>query len=196
MADEPHSPHPARPLPSPEAVVTITPLRWENEHILPPGTTACLALLYDPNDTQYLSRHPRAVDGGRRLCGWLCRARFSGRTPGAGAGGDFALLDEAWSYVDASYLGDRPAQQLVTYGAIRGALNELGDPYTMFVEPVAREDERNSLRGNYGGIGANLTRNDEGELILDPIPGNPAEAAGIRARRRPPGGRWSAIIER
>ena len=96
-----------------------------------------------------------------------------------GAGRDFALLDEAWGYVDASYLGERPAQQLVTYGAIRGALNELGDPYTVFVEPVAREHERDSLRGNYGGIGANLTRNDQGELILEPIPGNPAEAAGV-----------------
>jgi carboxyl-terminal processing protease len=111
--------------------------------------------------------------------GFVARDFFSDRAV-AGAGGDFALLDEAWSYVEASYLGDQPPQQQVTYGAIRGALGALGDPYTMFVEPVAREEERNSLRGNYGGIGANLTRNDAGELILDPIPGNPAEAAGIR----------------
>jgi carboxyl-terminal processing protease len=111
--------------------------------------------------------------------GFVARDFFSDRAV-AGAGGDFALLDEAWSYVEASYLGDQPPQQQVTYGAIRGALGALGDPYTMFVEPVAREEERNSLRGNYGGIGANLTRNDAGEVILDPIPGNPAEAAGIR----------------
>jgi carboxyl-terminal processing protease len=111
--------------------------------------------------------------------GFVARDFFSDRAV-AGAGGDFALLDEAWSYVEATYLGDQPPQQQVTYGAIRGALGALGDPYTMFVEPVAREEERNSLRGNYGGIGANLTRNDAGELILDPIPGNPAEAAGIR----------------
>lgn len=111
--------------------------------------------------------------------GFVARDFFSDRAV-AGAGGDFALLDEAWSYVEATYLGDQPPQQQVTYGAIRGALGALGDPYTMFVEPVAREEERNSLRGNYGGIGANLTRNDAGEVILDPIPGNPAEAAGIR----------------
>jgi carboxyl-terminal processing protease len=110
--------------------------------------------------------------------GFVARDFFSDREV-AGAGGDFALLDEAWSYVEASYFGDQPPPQQVTYGAIRGALGALGDPYTMFVEPVAREEERNSLRGNYGGIGANLTRNDAGEVTLDPIPGNPAEAAGI-----------------
>ena len=58
-------------------------------------------------------------------------------------------------------------------------LASLGDPYTVFVEPVAREEERDSLRGNYGGVGANISRNEAGELVLDPIPGNPAEAAGI-----------------
>lgn len=111
--------------------------------------------------------------------GFITRNFVDNGRAAAAADSDFALLHEAWSYVDATYLGDQPPQQQVTYGAIRGALGELGDPYTVFVEPVAREEERNSLRGNYGGIGANLTRSDEGELLLDPIPGNPAEAAGI-----------------
>ena len=53
-------------------------------------------------------------------------------------------------------------------------------PYTVFVEPAAREVERERLQGSFGGIGAYITRSEEtGEVLLEPIPGNPAEAAGV-----------------
>jgi carboxyl-terminal processing protease len=44
---------------------------------------------------------------------------------------------------------------------------------------VAREQERESLRGNFGGVGAVLELNESGEIVLSPIEGNPAELAGI-----------------
>lgn len=111
--------------------------------------------------------------------GFLTHNFVSGKEAAGSNADRFALLDEAWSYVEASYLGDRPADRQLTYGAIRGALAELGDPYTVFVEPAARQEERDSLRGNFGGIGANISRDEAGQAVLDPIPGNPAEAAGI-----------------
>ncbi len=95
-------------------------------------------------------------------------------------GDRFALFWEAWGYVESSFLGELPSSQQLTYAAIRGAMGQLNDPYTFFVEPVAREQERQSLQGTYGGIGASLTRPEEGgDIILEPIPGNPAEMAGI-----------------
>lgn len=95
---------------------------------------------------------------------------------------DFALFWEAWGHVESSFLGDLPSSKALTYGAIRGAMGLLNDPYTFFIEPVAREQERQSLQGTYGGIGASLTRPEEGgELILEPVPGNPAELAGIQS---------------
>lgn len=99
--------------------------------------------------------------------------------PAEAAEGQFALLDEAWNWVEHSFLGEIPPVQQVTYGAIRGALAELGDPYTVFIEPPAREEERERLSGNFGGIGASLSRNEANELVLEPIPGNPAEMAGV-----------------
>lgn len=92
---------------------------------------------------------------------------------------NISLFGEAWQWVERSYIGERPPMTQVTYGAIRGALTTLNDPYTIFVEPAARQEERESLRGNFGGIGANLQRNEQGEVLLSPIPGNPAEAAGV-----------------
>jgi carboxyl-terminal processing protease len=112
--------------------------------------------------------------------GFLTRGFVSGGEAAADGPDRFAMLDEAWSYVEASYLGEKPVERQVAYGAIRGALAELGDPYTVFVEPAAREEERNSLRGNFGGIGADVSRNEAGEAVLEPIPGNPAADAGIQ----------------
>ena len=91
----------------------------------------------------------------------------------------FSLFWEAWGWIEQSYLGEIPPMKQVTYGAIRGALGTLGDPYTVFIEPPEREQERDTLRGNFGGIGAHLRRNEAGDVVLDPIPGNPAEKAGV-----------------
>jgi carboxyl-terminal processing protease len=103
----------------------------------------------------------------------------------AESSGQLGLFWEAWGFVENSYLGELPDSTELAYGAIRGALALLNDPYTIFIEPVAREQERMTLRGTFGGIGATLTRPDEeSDIILEPIPGNPAEAAGIRSGDR------------
>jgi carboxyl-terminal processing protease len=90
------------------------------------------------------------------------------------------LFWEAWAHIEGNFLGKLPTSEQLTYGAIRGAIGLLDDPYTVFIEPVAREAERERLEGHFGGIGAYITRPEEGgDAILDPIPGNPAELAGI-----------------
>lgn len=93
---------------------------------------------------------------------------------------DFDVFWEAWERLESNFIGDLPTSKEMTYGAIRGVIAQLNDPYTVFVEPVARQEERESLQGTFGGIGASLTRPEEGgNVILTPIPGNPAEIAGI-----------------
>jgi carboxyl-terminal processing protease len=114
--------------------------------------------------------------------GFLANEALRNRGDHAGTfpnGDDLSIFWEAWGWVEKSYLGALPSSEQATYGAVRGALATLGDPYTVFVEPVDREAERTRLRGNFGGIGATLTRDGDGNLLLEPLPGNPAEAAGI-----------------
>lgn len=95
---------------------------------------------------------------------------------------DFDVFWEAWSHVEGSFIGQLPDGQQRAHGAIRGSLAELQDPYTIFVEPVAREHEREQLQGIFGGIGAFITRPEgSDDVVLEPIPGNPAEGAGIVA---------------
>ena len=115
--------------------------------------------------------------------GYLTRELVNGRaasSPAHAEQDDLALFQEAWALVEGNFLGALPDSRQVTYGAIRGSLATLDDPYTVFVEPAAREVERERLQGSFGGIGAYITRSEEtGQVLLEPIPGNPAEAAGI-----------------
>ena len=114
--------------------------------------------------------------------GYLTRELVNGRGDSSLAHADQELSTfyEAWRLIDENFLGALPEARDVTYGAIRGSLATLNDPYTVFIEPAAREVERERLQGKFGGIGAYIVRSEEtGEVILETIPGNPAEIAGI-----------------
>jgi len=116
--------------------------------------------------------------------GYLTRELVNGRGNSSlvHATEDMELFNEAWGLIQGNFLGSMPDSRAVTYGAIRGSLATLNDPYTVFIEPAAREVERERLQGTFGGIGAYISRSEEtGEVLLEPIPDNPAEAAGIVA---------------
>lgn len=93
--------------------------------------------------------------------------------------GDFALLNEVWGLIEEQFYGGLPADAQPAYGAVRGALASLDDPYTIFVEPEPRKLERAELDGQFGGIGATIVLNEEGRVELTPLFESPAEKAGV-----------------
>jgi carboxyl-terminal processing protease len=114
------------------------------------------------------------------LAGYLTR-ELTGVRREAYAQEDMSLFWEAWGHVQDTFIGEIPTDNAITYGAIRGSLGTLNDPYTVFIEPAVRDVERESLQGRFGGIGAYIRLDDAtGVVTLEPIPGNPAEAAGIQ----------------
>ena len=92
---------------------------------------------------------------------------------------DFGVYWETWHLVEDKFYGDVPQGSAPVYGAIKGALGTLDDPYTIFVEPQPRELERAELEGQFGGIGAFVARGPEGEVVLTPMVDSPAEQAGV-----------------
>ena len=97
----------------------------------------------------------------------------------------FQLFWEAWRLVEDNYYGDLPDMQAVTYGAIRGMLETLGDEYTSFVEPRIAEIINEDATGNYEGIGAFVSMREDGKLeIVGLIEGQPAQDAGLEAGDR------------
>lgn len=93
---------------------------------------------------------------------------------------DFPILNQAHQILLDHALKDPSSNRGLEYGMIRGMLQAYDDPYTIFVEPVQHELETNSLEGKFGGIGVQLYRDQDGNVILFPFPDSPAFQAGIR----------------
>jgi carboxyl-terminal processing protease len=92
----------------------------------------------------------------------------------------FGIYWEVWHIVQDKFYGNVPHDSTPAYAAIRGALSTLQDPYTLFVEPQPRAIEKAELQGQFGGIGALVSRGQAGEVILDPMVDSPAEQAGVK----------------
>ncbi|MBI3287637.1 MAG: S41 family peptidase [Chloroflexi bacterium] len=111
-------------------------------------------------------------------------AAYIAPTPPASAfpGAPFEVFWEAWEVVQEKYY-DRSAlnPQALTYGALQGALESLGDPNTGFVTPQYRAILDEDLEGVFEGIGAVVDLNQDGYLlIIEPLAGRPADRAGLR----------------
>lgn len=88
---------------------------------------------------------------------------------------------EAWNLVHEQYV-DQPVDDVILMrGAINGMLEALGDPHTSYMDPDDFENMNESLSGEYEGIGAYVDTSTEYLTVISPIPGSPAETAGLRS---------------
>ncbi len=94
---------------------------------------------------------------------------------------EFGVFWEAWNIIHKDFYGAIPDNKTLTYGAIRGALKLLNDPHTVFIEPRGTQQQNEQLRGDFEGIGAQVNQVQDNVVIVAPIPGSPAEKAGIKA---------------
>ena len=93
---------------------------------------------------------------------------------------DLSLMQEAWNILEEHYYTTLPAPRRLLYGAIQGMCRQLPDPYTRHVEPPQKRADKEELAGvREGDVGLWISRNGDRPLIR-PIPGSPAEAAGLR----------------
>jgi len=108
------------------------------------------------------------------LSGYFLRSFIDSRSD------EFLVLNQAYSILLNHAFLDLPESQSLEYGMIRGMLQASGDPYAIFQEPAQHELESNSLQGSFGGIGVELTRNQDGDILVYPIGASPAHLAGIQ----------------
>lgn len=92
---------------------------------------------------------------------------------------ELSLYWEVWNRVEEQFYGGVPSDAQLTYGAIKGSLAELDDPYTVFLEPEPAAQEKANLEGQFGGIGAFVRRDEAGRVILEPMRDQAAELAGL-----------------
>lgn len=67
------------------------------------------------------------------------------------------------------------------YGAIKGLVDSYGDPYTVFLPPVEAGQFEDDISGNFSGVGMEVGQRDGLITVISPLPGTPAEKAGIHS---------------
>ena len=108
-----------------------------------------------------------------------------GASPGAQprAPENFDLFWQALEVVRTNFVGrDDVDENALTYGAIRGLIEALGDTgHSVFLTPEEVQSEQNALDGSVVGIGVLLGERDDGSVIVSVVPNSPAQRAGIKA---------------
>jgi carboxyl-terminal processing protease len=102
--------------------------------------------------------------------------------PNAGAASDYQelqLFTDVLTIVKRSYVEEVTIKDLV-YGAIEGMLASL-DPHSGFMPPDIYKDMKVDTRGEFGGLGIEISMRDGILTIVSPIEDTPASRVGLQA---------------
>lgn len=112
----------------------------------------------------------------------LTSGNFSERVKNAAIGqpkdADFSLFWQVWNQVNQDYVNSSNPQEMM-YGSIAGMVASLGDPYSTFLNPQEAANFSQDLSGEFQGIGAELTQQDNKLIVVAPLDASPAQKAGL-----------------
>ena len=116
------------------------------------------------------------------------------------AGTDMTTFWKVWNILDKQFVEtkhkDKLGQEISTtttteydglsdserrvYGAIKGMVDSEEDPYTTFFTPKEATSFETEIKGSFEGIGMEVGKKDGVIVVISPIPGSPAEKAGVK----------------
>ncbi|MEO5362246.1 MAG: S41 family peptidase [Magnetococcus sp. DMHC-8] len=89
------------------------------------------------------------------------------------------VFSEVFSLVKQNYV-EEVDEKSVLYGAVHGMLKSL-DPHSSFLTPESFKEMRVDTKGEFGGLGIEISQSDRGILVVSPIEDTPAFQAGVKA---------------
>jgi len=92
----------------------------------------------------------------------------------------FDKLYEVRDVINSQYYQDIDQDALVE-GAIKGMVNSVGDPYTVFFNAEEYKEFNDDGDGNYVGIGVIVGIKEDRIVVITPFEGSPAFKAGLRS---------------
>jgi carboxyl-terminal processing protease len=93
---------------------------------------------------------------------------------------DFGLFWEVWNKMEEKYVDKKKLDaQKMYYGAIKGMVATVEDPYTFFLTPDENKKSKDDLGGRFEGIGAQLGMKNNLIVIISPLKDSPAMKAGL-----------------
>jgi len=95
---------------------------------------------------------------------------------------DFSLFWQVWNLLKHKYIeGEKLSDQELLYSAVQGLAQGTKDPYTVFLRPNQAKILNEDLKGEFGGVGIEISIK-HGELtIIAPLKGTPGDKAGLKA---------------
>jgi carboxyl-terminal processing protease len=91
------------------------------------------------------------------------------------------VMRQARNIIEMYFIdGERPNEEKLFFGSMRGMVAAVEDPYTRFVEPEQLDEENMEMEGEYGGLGMYVGQRDGKILVISPIEDTPADKAGIK----------------
>ena len=95
---------------------------------------------------------------------------------------DFSLFWDSWRQIQEKYAKSSSVNpQDLVYGAIRGMVASLQDPYTVFMDPKEAKMFLDDIAGSFEGVGMEIGIKKGILTVIAPLEGTPAQKAGIRA---------------
>ena len=94
----------------------------------------------------------------------------------------FSPLVQLYQYIESYfYWPERIDDSLLLYGAMKGMVKQLDDPYSEFLDPDDHAKWEDTLEGKFSGVGIEITIKDNVLTVIAPLMGTPAAQAGIQA---------------
>ncbi len=112
--------------------------------------------------------------------GWLLERGFTRR------GSEVTrarLFDQVFAHVQRDYV-DTLGEDSIYAKATEGMLRELHDPYSAYLPTDRARRFSETTTGFYGGVGIQVDVRNDAVIVIAPMPGTPAERAGIMAADR------------
>lgn len=101
--------------------------------------------------------------------------------PPVGINADFEPFWKVWTLIDEKYAGTPVNAQDRVYGAIKGLVGSLNDPYSVYFPPQDAKAFESTIQGSFDGIGMEVGQKEGIITVVAPLKNSPAEKAGIKA---------------
>jgi len=96
-------------------------------------------------------------------------------------GVDLVQFWNVWNLVKEKSINRPIDDQTLLYGAMKGIVSSLKDPYSILFDPTEFKRFSEDLSGHFDGIGAEIGIRKSQLVVIAPLEGSPAEKAGLKS---------------
>ena len=97
---------------------------------------------------------------------------------------DFSPFWKTWNIINEKFVSTASTtdDQEKVWGAIKGLVESLDDPHSVFLPPQEAETFIENINGNFGGVGMEIGIENDALVVIAPLKDTPAKRAGVLSK--------------